>query len=112
MTQSLVIEVAPFNLANGVPVPSLLAASDRMEREFLSKAEGYIGRMLVQKDTEVWADIVLWQSAAHAEKAMEQVASSEACGLYFNCMAAVDHNDPGHGVTLFEMVRRYGAASL
>lgn len=112
MTQSLVIEVAPFNLASGVPEATLLAASDRLEREFLSKADGYIGRMLVQKDKEAWADIVLWQSAAHAEKAMAVIASSEACGQYFKCMAAADHNDPDHGVTLFEMVRRYGSASF
>jgi len=102
------IEMAPFTLATGVSEPALLAASDQLEREFLAKADGYLGRVLVRKDEHSWTDIVFWQSAAHATKAMEQAATSEACSIYFRCMAQADHDNPGEGVTLFQAVKQYG----
>ncbi|HSG63637.1 MAG TPA: hypothetical protein VLD39_01485 [Gammaproteobacteria bacterium] len=111
MERALAIEMAPFRMADGVTAAELLAASDALERNFLALADGYLGRVLVKKDATSWADIVFWESAAHAAKAMESVASSEACRAYFGCMASADHDDPGEGVTLFEAVRRYGKAA-
>lgn len=112
MSQTLAVEMAPFTLADGVTVDALLSASQRLERDFLSKIDGYVGRLLVCKDEKSWADIVFWNSAEQAAKAMEQVASSEVCGGYFACMAAVSHDDPDHGVTLFRSVERYGAIPI
>jgi len=109
MNSPIAIELAPFTLASGLSEAALLAASDRLEQEFLARAEGYLGRMLVRKDGRNWLDIVFWQSSAHAAKAMEQAAASEVCGAYFQCMAAADHDDPSQGVTMFETVKRYGA---
>lgn len=108
MNHGKVIEMAPFELADGVGEDALFAASDRLEREFLAQCPGYLGRMLVRRDERGWTDIVFWRSAADAKSAMERVASSDACGLYFRCMAVADHDDPAHGVTLLEVVRRYG----
>lgn len=112
MSDNTVIEMAPFILANGVSEATLLAASERLEQDFLAKTEGYLGRILMRKDERNWSDIVFWQSAAHAAKAMQQAASAEACGVYFRCMEATDHDDLGQGVSLFETVKRYGAGSL
>ena len=112
MNQALAIEMAPFTVASEVTTEALLEASDRLEQEFLSKADGYIGRVLVRKDAGTLADIVFWRSAEHAEKAMQAVASSAACRAYFACMAAVDHDEPGDGVTLFRSLKSYGSIRL
>jgi hypothetical protein len=112
VTQDLAIEVAPFSVANGVATEALLEASDRLERDFLSSADGYIGRVLVQKDATAWADIVFWRSARHAQEAMKAAASSEACRSYFECMKEADHQEPGEGVTLFRSRKMYGSIAL
>lgn len=112
MRNELAIELAPFTVANGVSSDRLLEASERLERDFLSKADGYLGRVLVQKDSSTWADLVFWRSAEHASKAMGAAASSEACRSYFECMAAEDHSDPAKGVTLYRCLKTYGAMAL
>jgi len=103
------IEIAPFAVAEGVTISELLEASERLEREFLTQAAGYLGRVLVQKDSTTWADIVFWRSADDASKAMQAAASSETCRSYFECMAQEDHDDPSNGVTLYQSVKTYGA---
>lgn len=112
MRNELAIELAPFTVAHGVNTDKLLDASERVERDFLSKADGYLGRVLVQKDSSTWADIVFWRSAGHATKAMGAAASSEACRTYFQCMAAEDHDDLAKGVTLYRSFRTYGTLVL
>jgi hypothetical protein len=112
VANELVVEVAPFTIGRGIATDALLEASDRLEREFLSRADGYVGRILVQRESTAWADIVFWRSARHAQQAMQAVASSEACRAYFTCMAEADHEDPGQGVTLFHCRRTYGAVAL
>lgn len=107
MTNVTAIEIAPFAVADGVSIDRLLAASERLEREFLSQADGYLGRALVQKDSATWADIVFWRSADDAAKAMEAAASSETCRSYFACMAQENHDDPSNGVTLYRSVKTY-----
>jgi hypothetical protein len=112
LAHALTIEMAPFVLADGVTVETLLEASERLERDFLSGADGYIGRVLVKKDRETWADIVFWESHEQAMRAMEAAVSSEACNAYFQCMAAANHDDPGQGVMHFESVKTYGSAPI
>lgn len=108
MNHELAIELAPFKIASGIGREALLAASERLEREFLSRAEGYLGRVLVQKDAAAWADIVFWRSGAHAEKAMAEAASSKACHAYFTCMAGEEPGEPANGVTLYRSLKAYG----
>lgn len=112
MNNDIAIELAPFTVARGVDKDTLLEASERLEREFLSGAEGYMGRVLVQKDAESWADIVIWRSAEDASKAMWAAASSDACRSYFACMAEQDHVEPASGVTLYRSLKTYGAMAL
>jgi hypothetical protein len=112
MDNDIAIELAPFTVARGVNKDTLLEASERLEREFLSRAEGYLGRVLVQKDEASWADIVVWRSTEDASKAMWAAASSEACRGYFACMAEQDHVEPENGVTLYRSLKTYGAMAL
>jgi len=109
MKNELAIELAPFTVADGVSISRLLEASERLEHDFLSRAEGYLGRVLVQKDSSTWADIVFWRSGEDASRAMEAAAASETCRTYFECMAAEDHGDPAKGVTLYRSVMTYGS---
>jgi len=108
MTEVIAIELAPFRLAEGVTQEALHAASERLEREFLSKCDGYVGRVLARSDGSAWADVVFWESAEHAARAMAAVSSSTACRAYFECMAAADHSEPGEGVTLLRGIKAYG----
>lgn len=112
MNPGMAIELAPFSVAAEVTTRDLLEASDALERDFLSKARGYIGRVLVQKDTASWADIVVWASAEHAEKAMAAAATSSACRAYFQCMKQEEHDEPANGVTLFRSLKAYGRMKL
>jgi hypothetical protein len=112
MNTDLTIEMAPFDVANGITEAELLASSERLEREFLSRADGYLGRVLVRQEAGKWADIVFWKSEAHASRAMEAVASSVACRSYFECMKEADHNEPQNGVSLFHAVKAYGSLQL
>ena len=109
MNPELIVEMAPFTVADGIAEDALLAASDKLEQDFLSKSDGYLGRILVREGTGKWADIVLWQSEAHVSKAMEAVTSSAACRSYFACMQAADHDAPDNGVSLFRAIRTYGS---
>jgi hypothetical protein len=106
------IEMAPFTLAEGMFEETLLAASERLEMEFLSGLDGYLGRMLVRKDDRSWSDIVFWRTPQDAARAMERAASSEVCRSYFECMAAADHDDPAQGVTVYQRVRSYGSVVI
>lgn len=109
MEKALAIEVAPFALARGVTEETVLEASERLEHEFLSRADGYLGRLLVREDAKGWADIVFWKSAEHAARAMAAAAASPACSAYFQCMAGSDHDEPSSGVTLFRSMKAYGS---
>lgn len=109
MNSVFTIEMAPFSVAEGVPPEELLAASERLERDFLAGAEGYVGRVLLQKDPTQWVDLVVWRSADAAAKAMKAAASSPACRAYFACMKAEDHDAADHGVTMYRAVKAYGA---
>lgn len=109
MTPTLAIEFAPFTVAPGVDEAALIAASERLEREFLASAPGYLGRTLARLDGGRWADIVLWRSPEDAAAVLPRIPGSAACGAYFSCMVAADPHDPGAGVSLFRAVRAYGA---
>jgi hypothetical protein len=107
--QSLTIEVAPFTLREGVDEAAMLAASERLEREFLAGAPGYLGRSVSRTDDGRWADIVLWRSAEDVAALMPRIPHSDACAAYFSCMVGADTMEPGSGVELFRSVRRYCA---
>lgn len=109
MSDTLVVEIAPFAVADGVAEQRLLEASERLEREFLAGRQGYVGRVLARLDGGQWADIVLWRSPQDVEAAMGLVGESAACSAYFSCMAGADHDAPGHGISLFRAVRVYGS---
>lgn len=109
MSKPIAVELAPFTLAPGSSPEDLLAASERLEREFLAGADGYRGRILMRREDGRYADLVFWESEDKARAAMARAAQSEVCRGYFSCMLDESHDDPAAGVTLFSAVRNYRA---
>jgi hypothetical protein len=106
-TNKITVEWAPFTLAEGVDEATLLAASEALQSEFISKQSGFISRELLKGEGNQWVDIIHWNSLAEAEQAARQAADSPICFKYFALMQNVDHDDPGAGVFHFERVRSY-----
>lgn len=105
-----VIEWAPFRLRTGVDESTLLAASERLQAEFLDHQEGFVRRELVKRADGEYVDVVWWRSLEAAEKAMARVAESPTCSAYFAVMGTNDAN-AGDGVLHYHSVRSYPAAA-
>jgi hypothetical protein len=101
------IEWAPFSLAEGVDEASLLAASEALQREFLSQQPGFVRRELLRGHGNQWVDLVYWASQEAAETAMQNVAGSPVCHRYFSLMAGADASEPGAGVLHLAQVAQY-----
>jgi hypothetical protein len=101
------IEWAPFRLAEGVDETRLLAASDVLQREFVSQQPGFIRRELLKGQGDQWVDIIYWESRTAAEEASRNAMNSPICHTYFALMVGVDNDDPAAGVSHFEQVQIY-----
>ena len=66
---SNVVMLMSFRLGEGVSEADFLAASDKVQGEYLCKCKGYISRKLFVSDG-VWTDFLIWESMADAERAM------------------------------------------
>jgi hypothetical protein len=106
MSAPCVVEFAPFTLAEGVPEHVLLAASQRLEDDVLTKLPGYRGRAPVRKSERAWADLVFWQDRETADHAVKVAAGSEIAAAYFALM------DPSGGITHFAVIRTYGGLRI
>ncbi len=107
MKDNYVIEWAPFRLAEGVSEAVLLAASEALQTGFISKQKGYVKRELAKTADGQWVDVIHWDSAESAEKAMQNAAENPICFKYFSLLVGPDHNDPSMGVTHLSVVKSY-----
>ena len=101
------IEWAPFTLAEGVDETRLLAASDMLQREFVSQQRGFIRRELLKGQARGWVDLVYWDSLSAAEEAARNAMNSPVCQTYFALMVQ-DDSDLAAAVSHFEQVQIYG----
>lgn len=62
------LEFATFRLKAGVTEASLLAASARVDREFLAGQEGLLGHVLLKGSGGLYADMALADSQQRAEQ--------------------------------------------
>lgn len=106
-TDARLIEWSPFRLKPGITEPELLAASEMLQRDFLSRQHGFVGRELLRGANGQWADLVSWRDDESANAVMQAVADSPACVAYFQLMEGVDAADPGAGVLHLHRVRAY-----
>lgn len=112
LTKKIIVEWAPFELAEGVDEATLLAASEALQAEFISQQSGFISRELLKGQANQWVDIVYWNSLEEAEQAAQNAANSPVCFKYFQLMVGADHADPGAGVLHFEQVKTYQRSRL
>lgn len=106
MNANVVVELAPFSVAEGVTDERLIAASEDLQAEFLSNQKGFIRRELLRGEGREWMDLVVWADKASAAAAIENAAQSPVCFRFFELM---DENGDGagDGVTLLERVKIY-----
>ena len=102
-----VVEWAPFRLKPGITDAELLAASEALQRDFLSRQDGFVGRELLRGANGQWADLVYWRDDESAHAIMQAVADSPACMAYFHLMEGANAADPGAGVLHLHRVRAY-----
>jgi hypothetical protein len=101
------IEWAPFRLADGIDETTLLAASEALQREFISQQPGFIRRELLKGQANQWADIIYWDSLSAAEEASHKAMHSPVCHTYFALMLGADPENLAVGVSHFEQVQIY-----
>jgi len=105
MNKATIIEMAPFEVAEGVTTAQLLNASHQLEEGFLGKCEGYIARSLVKTGENKYMDIVYWASLDDAQKASENIFESAYCNAYFACMRMEEGVEPQ--IMHYEIVGSY-----
>jgi hypothetical protein len=107
MSEKMIIEWAPFTLAEGVEESSLLAASDDLQDGFLAKQKGFVRRELLKGPNGQWVDLVVWEDRDAAKEAVRNAAESPACFRYFQLMEGAHHDEPGAGIMHLEQRRAY-----
>ena len=101
-----VLEWAPFQLKVGVDEAVLLAASERVQHDFLARQPGFVRRELIKGAEGAYVDLVWWESFPASQAAAKKAASSPACRAYFAMMDA-DRGNPGDSVLLYSVVGAY-----
>jgi heme-degrading monooxygenase HmoA len=108
----VVVEWAPFELADGRAEEGLLEASAAFQEAFLATIPGFQRRELLhQPGSRQWVDLVYWDSADAAAAAFKAAEESEACALYFSYMKPPEGSEPDihSGVQHFRLAATYAA---
>ena len=69
--------IISFKLKEGVAVDDFLTASDEIQKNYLSKRKGFIGRQLMING-DVWTDWVIWETMADANNSIEKSMENES----------------------------------
>ncbi|MBM5571131.1 hypothetical protein GM173_05990 [Deefgea chitinilytica] len=75
-------EFSTFRAKEGVSDEQLIAASLKMEQEFLKTESGFIHHTLLKGDHGAWADTVFTHSKSAAEQICQNFMSNPACLEY------------------------------
>ncbi len=80
------IEWAPFIKTSGVTDEQLIIKANLVNSDFLIKQKGFMKRELIKKNDKEYADVIYWETKAHAVTAGEKVNTCVKCGEYFELM--------------------------
>jgi len=69
--------IISFKLKDGVSTEDFLAASDKIQDDYLSKCKGFINRQLMTIDG-VWTDWIVWETLPDAQNSMNKSIENEA----------------------------------
>lgn len=102
-----VIEFARFTLAEGVDEPTLVAAADALQEEFLRRQSGFLRRELVKTADNEWADVIYWENRQSVERAMQKAPENPAALRYFQLMANTGQDEESGHPLLMSVTRSY-----
>ena len=103
----VVVEWAPFRLAEGADAAALLEASEALQRDFLRRQPGFVRRELLRDETGRFVDLVVWADHSSAMAAMSAAAASPVCSAYFHLMAGGGEMSAGTDVVHLHRIRVY-----
>lgn len=83
------VEWAEFHIHPRVTEAQLVLAAQTMQTRFLSLQPGYRSRQLLALGPGHYADLVFWQDAETASKAMQAARTTPACRDYFGLLSVV-----------------------
>ena len=97
------VEFVAFKLKKGVTEQDFLPVSDRFNSDFLARQKGYISRKLLTKG-EMWADLVIWETADDFQNAMTASKEDPVAGEY---LSLLNLSAKGSFFHLFEVEKSY-----
>jgi hypothetical protein len=103
-----IMEWAPFRVRADVPNDQVLAASAKLQRDFLGAQPGFVRRDLLKTHDGQWIDLVVWRDQASADKAVQAAMRSAVCTEYFQIMDADEQHNAGSGITHFRLMQSHG----
>ena len=80
--------VISFKLKDGVCIDGFLAASDKIQENYLSKCKGFINRQLMIIDG-VWTDWLIWETLLDAQNSMIKSAENESAKEFTSMVGEV-----------------------
>ncbi len=80
-----VVEIATFELADGVSVEEFAQVDARVEAEHVSQQPGFVSRETGATD-KGWVAIVHWETAADAQASMDSFANAPAAADFMGTM--------------------------
>ena len=108
-TEGMVIEWAPFRLAESASEDALLRAAEALQRDFLERQPGYLRRELLRAADGRWFDFIVWKDEPSAAAAMQDAPSHAPCQAYFALMrGSADGIELGADLLHLQRVRAWG----
>ena len=86
MKNATVIEITTFQLNDGILGEVMLKAADKMQKEVLAKADGFISRSTTIEEDGTWQDIIAWKDKRSMEEAAKRAMTSAAAGPFMECV--------------------------
>jgi len=80
--------VISFKLKDGVCIDGFLAASDKIQENYLSKCKGFINRQLMIIDG-VWTDWLIWETLLDAQNSMIKSAENKSAKEFTSMVGEV-----------------------
>ena len=105
-----VLEGAPFQLKQGFDEATLLQSSERLQRDFLARQDGFLRRELIKGAEGSYIDLIWWDSFTASQDAMKNAAQSTAYRCY---LALKDRTsgDPRDRVLIYSIEGSYRPAA-
>ena len=85
---NLIIEIATFNLKNGVSPAEFLPLDKAVAEQHVSQQPGFISRQSAAGDNGEWLVIVHWDSVENAEASMASFGNAPAAAEFMANMDA------------------------